>query len=551
MAPVDSDTIFELKSWMESVGIVWNGDKIEFVGDGPGSLRILSLDDIQAGQLLATIPKDACITVHNTEISDILAEEELGGGLGLVIAVWFEKQVGRKSKWAGYFASCPESEYLPVFWTEDQLRLLSGTEIENMAIQDRMDIAEDYDTHVKPLLQKYPEALGSMKDTSLSSFTQAASLVASRAFAVDEDHGDGMVPLADVFNHKASVVQLSEDYGIHGASSSSGSEDNGIASDDVSDGNQAIKITEKQLNLDSEAGADAQSLPVILDQTEVEFCGLSEANGITLKLHIAIIDDDVNDSLQIIASSPVKKNCEIYNTYGELGNAELVKKYGFCLAENPFTKVSLCKDKHLLEQIERWFNDTQKRENKKPKLEATVSNTRRKLDSIIDSIKDQTELLNNNGEEPFYLYPQGHINISLYVFIFLIIYGARNDSLSVDEALKEDFIEVALQKTTPIQLEKAISDFESFSHNLDNESDSSQVKGLKVRDMVKEFLVPVILQRLSRYQNAPGNSSQIGSAKASTHDDAMVAFTAAVTLKSSEMQILRHFLESLGVRSCP
>eukprot|EP00890_Picochlorum_soloecismus_P005116 jgi/Picsp_1/5605/NSC_02964-R1_set domain-containing protein len=535
---------------MESVGIEWNGDSIKFDGDGPGSLRILSLDDIQTGQGLASIPKDACLTVYNTEISDILAEEELGGGLGLVIAVWLEKQLGSKSKWAGYFASCPESEYLPVFWTDDQLKWLSGTEIENMAVQDRMDIAEDYDTHVIPLLQKYPDALGrSMKDTSLSSFIQAASLVASRAFAVDEEHGDGMVPLADVFNHKASVVQLSADYGIHGVSSSSSSEVNGNSGDDVSDEIHSDQvISEDNTKIESEDESDVQ-LPVILDQTEVEFCGLSEANGITLKLHIAIIDDSRNDSLQIIASTPVEKNHEIYNTYGELGNAELVKKYGFCLAENPFTKVSLCKDKQFLEQIERWFGGIQRGTKKKKRNHETIGSTKGILDSTINSIKNQTELLDNDSEEPFYLYPQGHINISLYIFIYLIIYGVKKEFLSVEDALKEDFIKAALQKTTPIQLDEAISDFECFGQKLDNESDSSQLEGFNVRDMVKEFLVPVILQRLSRYPNTHANSSEIGTKTDSTRNEATVAYTAATTLRNSEMQILRYFLESLGARS--
>ena len=547
MTPPDSDTIFKFKSWMKSVGIKWNEDCIQFDGDGPGSLRILALDDVQAGQELASIPKEACITIYTTEISDILAEEEIGGGLGLVIAVWFEKQLGSKSKWAGYFASCPESEYLPVFWTKDQLEWLSGTEIENMAVHDRMDIAEDYDTLVKPLLKKYPDAFGSMTDTSLSSFMQAASLVASRAFAVDEEHGDGMVPLADVFNHKASVVQLSADYGIHGVSSS-GSEDNDTSTDEVPDDTESSQNNEEEVGLESEDESDVR-LPVILDQTEIEFCGLSEANGITLKLHIAIIDDNKTDSLQIIAATPLNKNFEIFNTYGELGNAELVKKYGFCLPENPFTKVSLRKDRHFLEQMERWFAGIQGRKVKKSKNQEGMSSTQETFGSIVDSIKNQTELLSDGSEEPFFLYPQGHINISLYIFIYFIIYGVKKERLMVEDALKEEFVQVALQQAAPIHLDKAILDFERFNQKLDDESDNAQLEGFKVRDMLTEFLTPVILQRLTRYPDIHTNASEAGPKDGSTHNDAMVAFTAATTLRNSEMQILRQLLEFLGAHS--
>ena len=36
-------------------------------------------------------------------------------------------------------------------------------------------------------------------------------------------------------------------------------------------------------------------------------------------------------SLQIVAASNIAAGAEVHNTYGELGNAELVYKYGFAL----------------------------------------------------------------------------------------------------------------------------------------------------------------------------------------------------------------------------
>lgn len=114
---------------------------------------------------------------------------------------------------------------------------------------------EDVEEHILPLLDKYPGRLRPDYIT-LPNFHAAASLVASRAFGVDEWHGetsgccsegaaaclrhgqpwlstgrlygsmppaaptscsglslpmaagDAMVPLADIFNHKASVVEL-------------------------------------------------------------------------------------------------------------------------------------------------------------------------------------------------------------------------------------------------------------------------------------------------------------------------------------------------------
>jgi len=39
---------------------------------------------------------------------------------------------------------------------------------------------------------------------------------------------------------------------------------------------------------------------------------------------------------QIVAATAVAAGREVHNTYGELGNAELVSKYGFALPGNPF-----------------------------------------------------------------------------------------------------------------------------------------------------------------------------------------------------------------------
>lgn len=49
------------------------------------------------------------------------------------------------------------------------------------------------------------------------------------------------------------------------------------------------------------------------------------------------------DNVQVIAASDLEAGSEIHNTYGELGNAELVSKYGFALPDNPFDALELDK----------------------------------------------------------------------------------------------------------------------------------------------------------------------------------------------------------------
>ena len=44
---------------------------------------------------------------------------------------------------------------------------------------------------------------------------------------------------------------------------------------------------------------------------------------------------------------PLEGGQEIFNTFGELGNAELICKYGFALPDNPFSSVTLDKGSYL------------------------------------------------------------------------------------------------------------------------------------------------------------------------------------------------------------
>ena len=55
--------------------------------------------------------------------------------------------------------------------------------------------------------------------------------------------------------------------------------------------------------------------------------------------------------LQIVAACSLAKGEEIFNTFGELENTELVCKYGFALPNNPFNSVHLNKEV-LLQQTE-------------------------------------------------------------------------------------------------------------------------------------------------------------------------------------------------------
>jgi SET domain-containing protein 6 len=67
--------------------------------------------------------------------------------------------------------------------------------------QDRQFICEDWKECIEPLILS-GELEVDPDDFSLENYFSAKSLLSSRSFRIDSYHGSGMVPLADLFNHK-------------------------------------------------------------------------------------------------------------------------------------------------------------------------------------------------------------------------------------------------------------------------------------------------------------------------------------------------------------
>ena len=251
-----------------------------------------------------------------------------------------------------------------MFWEDDELSELAGTEAEGMGESDRDVTRADWEGLVAPALGALvhaavawvgehgwggvPGATGGAAAAGLAgalrsrldlpAYRRAASLVASRSFGVDHEHLDSMVPVADLFNHKASIVDIDGDWEVHQH-----------AYADSSDGDEA----------DERSGAEAEG-----SGAEAEGGGGGDptaprkdprlAADPSLALEIAICDRGdwehpsafgraFPGALEIVAARDLAAGQEIHNTYGEHGNAALLRKYAFCLEGNPFTEVPLDK----------------------------------------------------------------------------------------------------------------------------------------------------------------------------------------------------------------
>lgn len=117
------------KRWMASRGFEIS-DGLDFVDDPENGIAVRALRQLKVGDVVAKIPKDACLTVKNSWSSQMIEDSRLDGNLGLAVALMYERSLGEKSPWAGYLQILPHQECLPLVWTLNEVNeLLSGTEL--------------------------------------------------------------------------------------------------------------------------------------------------------------------------------------------------------------------------------------------------------------------------------------------------------------------------------------------------------------------------------------------------------------------------------------
>ncbi|KAI9230137.1 MAG: hypothetical protein DHS80DRAFT_29083 [Piptocephalis tieghemiana] len=316
----------------------------------PTSLGVFALKDLSPGDLVCGIPRTAVLSAVNSGIANLLEDEAIGGGIALTLAVMFEKSRGESSPWAGYFQSLPPKTHLPVFWTEEERALLQGTELETAVRTDEAHIQEDYTTVVQPLIQAYPSTFPAPHFT-LEVYREVSSVVASRAFQVDNYHEDAMVPLADVFNHKTKGehVHLENDGEVcpacgagDGCIHHSATDDDDDEEDEDEDEGEGEEVEEDQLDslIDISPSSDSDS------DSEDAYPWLDEERS-----DVNSLDTDAPLEMRIVRAC--KAGQEVYNTYGDQGNAYLLGKYGFAERDNPCTVVAIGWDvlRPSLEQV--------------------------------------------------------------------------------------------------------------------------------------------------------------------------------------------------------
>ena len=200
------------------------------------SNAIFAASDVRLGDVLCSIPKHACFTAATCTLAHLCARighrdavRDLGAS-GLVFALAAERatstylqtnsaRVARGasctdaprpgSGWTPYLGLLKHSEHVPYLWSDRELLALQGTQLVESAWADRGYMREDF-RRCSATLLAVARAAGdegaalhdALRAVTYEGYTFAASVVASRAFYIDAAHGHGLVPVADLFNHR-------------------------------------------------------------------------------------------------------------------------------------------------------------------------------------------------------------------------------------------------------------------------------------------------------------------------------------------------------------
>ena len=171
-------------------------------------------------------------------------------------------------------------------------------------------------------------------------FLAAASLVASRAFHVDDATGQGLVPVADLFNHAGGGKEHAHFEGGEADDARESLESLDSESDDA-----RVEAEMTRLERDDPTGATAfeafealeregRTKPVSIPATygdrdedvsnpNAEFSGAASAATETSARGAE------SDTLRLVAVAAARRGDELFNTFGDHGNALLLHKYGF------------------------------------------------------------------------------------------------------------------------------------------------------------------------------------------------------------------------------
>ncbi|GAA5847048.1 hypothetical protein JCM9279_002668 [Rhodotorula babjevae] len=146
-------------------------------------------EDIEADTLLFSIPRTILLTTATASLQSLLppdAWSSLGGWTPLILSMM--REYLRTSTWTPYFALLPTRFDALMHWSPAELDELKGSNVLSKVGRDEAD--EEYEDTVKAFVKEHEDVFGNAGEYTAELFHRMGSLVLSRSFHVDSKKED-------------------------------------------------------------------------------------------------------------------------------------------------------------------------------------------------------------------------------------------------------------------------------------------------------------------------------------------------------------------------
>ncbi|SGZ12166.1 BQ5605_C028g10485 [Microbotryum silenes-dioicae] len=171
--------------WLKSNGATVNPSigLTQFEGMGRGAV---ALQDIQPDTLLFSLPRSILLTTSTSSLSSQVPLSTLTGWTPLILSLMYEYL--RTSKWKPYFDLLPASFDSLMFWSDPELEQLKGSAVLDKVGKEEAELA--YAEELLPFVEEYASVLGNKEDYTLDLFHRCGSWILSRSFHVESADED-------------------------------------------------------------------------------------------------------------------------------------------------------------------------------------------------------------------------------------------------------------------------------------------------------------------------------------------------------------------------
>ncbi|KAF8948972.1 hypothetical protein BGZ47_000647 [Haplosporangium gracile] len=252
----------------------------DYAAEGAGR-GVVAIANINKDEELFSIPRPLLLSPETSELAKKLDLTTLEGWNPLMICMIYEYGRGAASHWKPYFDILPMEFSTPMFWSAEELKELAGTGVIDKVGREEAELI--FKEKLWPLISTHPDLFPATEHREL-----------------DKEAG-----FLNVFHRMGSLIMA---YAFHDTlPDKDGDED--MDSDDDEEEEE-----EEKVNVSMVPMADM----------------LNHKTG-----HNNARLFHEKECLRMVAIKPIKSGQQIYNTYGELCNADLLRKYGFVDVPNP------------------------------------------------------------------------------------------------------------------------------------------------------------------------------------------------------------------------